>query len=115
MKSYGRNYPENSFLTQDILQEARAAGQRTKALDAARPATAGVKEIIKKKHEQHKIKRELFCQENLQEIEDNLLSSEEPSTAEGNRSEEASVADASNAIIEDGLLDEESAENFMEE
>ena len=86
-------------------------------MDAAATATSEVKEIIQKKHTQHKIKRELFCPENLQEIEDTLLSSEEPSTVEGNRSEEASVCDVSQAVdaAEDGLLEDESAENFMEE
>ena len=83
----------------------------------AGPSTSDVKAIIKKKHVQHKIKRELFCPENLQEIEDNLLSAEEPSTVEDNRSEDASAGDVSNAIDanEDGLLEEEIAESFMEE
>ena len=63
-----------------------------------------------------KTNRELFCKENLDDIEDTLLEADEPSTEEMNRSEVGTAEEASAVDAEYSLLEEaEPAGNLMEE
>ena len=110
------------------MQEAKAAGERTKALEASKLKTSAAKLQVKKT-ELARPKRELFCKENLQDIEDTLLGSDEPEPstvddtveegrlAEGARAvaaqNEATTAESAN--FDESLLEEENAESFMEE
>ena len=104
-----------SFLTAELVQEARAAGERTKALEAEKKKVLSLKTPTGSQVDR-RTKRELFCDENLQELEESLLSSEEPSVAEGAR---LNLDDARvDAADEDAALDGETGEaaiNFMEE
>ena len=79
-----------SFLTDELMQQARAVGERTKALEASKMKTTAAKTPAKKP-DQQRTKRELFCRENLQEIEESLLGSEEPTTAEENMREKSEI------------------------
>ena len=108
-----------SFLTNELLQEARSVGERTKALEAAKTSKSATKLEVKKT-EQCKTKRELFCNENLQDIEDTLLDAEEVSTAEVSTAEDGRIAagraeDHEADALEDAILADENADNFMEE
>ena len=98
------------------MKEARAAGQRTKALDGAKTSASKANAVIKPKVDVQKTNRELFCRENLDEIEDTLLEADEPSTEEAARLEEGTAEDASAVDAEYSLLEETAtAENLMEE
>ena len=104
-----------------MLAEARAVGERTKALESAKKTASVLKTSVLKKQEKQTPRRELFCQENLQEIEDSLLSPEEGSTAEGVREAStiedfrASAADAKADEALNEFLEEDAAEQQMEE
>lgn len=103
------------------MQEARAVGERTKALEMSKAKAAAAKVPVKKA-EQRRTKRELFCEENLQEIEDSLLGQDEPFPADENTVEDGRTAAApgavdevGSAVLDDAVLEDENAESFMEE
>lgn len=101
------------------MQQARAVGERTKALEAAKISKSATKVAVKKA-EQCRTKRELFCNESLQDLEDTLLGPEEASTAEASTAEDGRIAagkaeDREAEALEEAILAEDNAETFMEE
>ena len=115
-------------MTDELLQQARAEGERTKALEASKMKTPAAK-IQVKKTELVRPKRELFCKENLQEIEESLLGPDEPEPSTVDETvEDARLAEgigattarnesatAESANFDESFLEEENAESFMEE
>ena len=105
------------------MDEVRSAQARSKALEqkvqkyrradasALKANRSDAKKISSAAED--KVKKNLFCGENIEDIEDSLLNADEPSTVEDNRDEEGTRgADATEGAVgqvslEESLLEEE--------